>query len=75
MDPSLGKRKRKAMTIKMSTMVEEMDKKADQIYALYDVAELVHQDQDDDFEESISQIDEHQRERRRSETRRGNVEV
>ena len=44
LDPSLGKRKRKAMTIQINEMVEQMDKKADQIYALYDVAELVCED-------------------------------
>lgn len=43
LDPSLGKRKRKALTLKLNGMVEEMDKKADQIYSLFDVAEAVHE--------------------------------
>ncbi|KAK6347307.1 hypothetical protein TWF696_007378 [Orbilia brochopaga] len=41
-DPSLGRRKRKSLTRRLNNMVEEMDKKSDQIYALYDVAEMVH---------------------------------
>ncbi|KAJ6256828.1 hypothetical protein Dda_8696 [Drechslerella dactyloides] len=40
-DPSLGRRKRKGLTRRLNDMVEEMDKKSDQIYALYDVAEMV----------------------------------
>ncbi|KAF3909196.1 hypothetical protein ABW20_dc0101614 [Dactylellina cionopaga] len=41
-DPSLGRRKRKSLTHQLNSMVEQIDKKADQIYALYDVAEMVH---------------------------------
>ncbi|KAK6333062.1 hypothetical protein TWF718_010886 [Orbilia javanica] len=40
-DPSLGRRKRKLLTNQLTEIVELMDKKADQIYALYDVAEGV----------------------------------
>ncbi|KAK6527208.1 hypothetical protein TWF281_010398 [Arthrobotrys megalospora] len=40
-DPSLGRRKRKSLTNQLTEIVELMDKKADQIYALYDVAEGV----------------------------------
>ncbi|EPS42170.1 hypothetical protein H072_3893 [Dactylellina haptotyla CBS 200.50] len=41
-DPSLGRRKRKTLTHQLNEMVEQIDKKADQIYALYDVAEMVY---------------------------------
>ncbi|KAF3938773.1 hypothetical protein ABW19_dt0201344 [Dactylella cylindrospora] len=47
-DPSLGRRKRKALTHQLNAMVEEMDKKSDQIYALYDVAEMVHGSSDEE---------------------------
>lgn len=43
-DPSLGRRKRKSLTNQLTEIVELMDKKADQIYALYDVAEGVTTD-------------------------------
>ncbi|EWC44470.1 hypothetical protein DRE_06738 [Drechslerella stenobrocha 248] len=43
-DPSLGRRKRKSLTHQLNSMVEQMDKKSDQIYALYDVAEMVHEE-------------------------------
>ncbi|KAF3190453.1 hypothetical protein TWF225_002210 [Orbilia oligospora] len=43
-DPSLGRRKRKSLTNQLTEIVELMDKKADQIYALYDVAEGVTAD-------------------------------
>ncbi|CAZ84374.1 unnamed protein product [Tuber melanosporum] len=36
LDPSMGKRRRKALTGEMNELVAEMDYKCDQIYALYD---------------------------------------
>lgn len=39
LDPSIGKRRRKALTGEMNELVAEMDYKCDQIYALYDVNE------------------------------------
>ncbi|KAK6538604.1 hypothetical protein TWF694_010182 [Orbilia ellipsospora] len=47
-DPSLGRRKRKSLTHQLNEMVEQIDKKADQIYALYDVAELVYRSEEED---------------------------
>lgn len=38
-DPGCGKRKRKAVANKLREILEEFEAKADQIYALYDVAE------------------------------------
>ena len=40
-DPSRGKRKRKAISDKLKGVIEEFEAKADQIYALYDVVEGV----------------------------------
>lgn len=39
LDPSVQKKKRKALTHEMNDIVSEMDAKSDQIYALYDVNE------------------------------------
>lgn len=38
-DPALSKRKRKAVADKMIILTKEIDRKADQVYALYDVLE------------------------------------
>lgn len=38
-DPSLSKRRRKAVLAKLETLMQVMDAKADQIYSLYDVLE------------------------------------
>ncbi|KAG4306451.1 hypothetical protein PORY_000439 [Pneumocystis oryctolagi] len=39
-DPAVGKKKRKALVGKLKSIIEELEAKADQIYALYDVAEI-----------------------------------
>jgi hypothetical protein len=39
LDPSIQKKRRKALTREMNELVAEMDAKSDQIYALYDVNE------------------------------------
>jgi hypothetical protein len=55
LDPSMGKRRRKALTGEMNELVAEMDYKCDQIYALYDVNEefagRTDSDDEDDEEE------------------------
>lgn len=43
-DASLGKRQRKSLTTKIEKLLKEIDTKADQIYALYDVLEGQKQD-------------------------------
>ena len=44
MNPSHGKRKRKAIAEKLRGVLEEFEAKADQIYALYDVVEGARQE-------------------------------
>jgi len=39
LDPAIQKKRRKAMTRELNELVQEMDSKSDQIYALYDVNE------------------------------------
>ncbi|RPA97369.1 hypothetical protein L873DRAFT_1791036 [Choiromyces venosus 120613-1] len=53
LDPSMGKRRRKALTGEMNELVAEMDYKCDQIYALYDVNEEFdgRMDSEDDDED------------------------
>ncbi|KAG0636188.1 hypothetical protein HOY80DRAFT_1011416 [Tuber brumale] len=55
LDPSMGKRRRKALTGEMNELVAEMDYKCDQIYALYDVNEefagRTDSEEDEDGEE------------------------
>ncbi|EMR09349.1 hypothetical protein PNEG_02303 [Pneumocystis murina B123] len=45
-DPSIGKRKRKALAGKLKNIIEELEAKADQIYALYDVVEMAKEGDD-----------------------------
>ncbi|KTW26377.1 hypothetical protein T552_02859 [Pneumocystis carinii B80] len=45
-DPSVGKRKRKVLAGKLKNIIEELEAKADQIYALYDVVELAKEGDD-----------------------------
>ncbi|KAG5437382.1 hypothetical protein PCANB_000813 [Pneumocystis canis] len=39
-DPAVGKKKRKALVGKLKNIIEKLEAKADQIYALYDVTEI-----------------------------------
>jgi hypothetical protein len=39
LDPAVSKRKRKALVTRLKEIIEELETKADQIYALYDVLE------------------------------------
>ncbi|CCJ29996.1 unnamed protein product [Pneumocystis jirovecii] len=39
-DPAVGKKKRKVLVGRLKSIIEELEAKADQIYALYDVAEI-----------------------------------
>ncbi|CUS12453.1 unnamed protein product [Tuber aestivum] len=63
LDPSMGKRRRKALTGEMNELVAEMDYKCDQIYALYDVNEefdvrMDSEDEEDEDEEEDEEEDE-----------------
>ncbi len=40
LDPSLSKRKRKVLAANLRQIIEDLEGKADQIYALYDVLEV-----------------------------------
>ena len=68
LDPSMGKRRRKALTGEMNELVAEMDYKCDQIYALYDVNEEFggrmdsEEDEDDEEEEEEEQEQEEEEE-------------
>ncbi|BFZ63109.1 hypothetical protein YB2330_004229 [Saitoella coloradoensis] len=44
MDPAVGKRKRKAVASRLRDIIEELEAKADQIYALYDVLEAAKEE-------------------------------
>ncbi|KAL9127426.1 MAG: hypothetical protein Q9217_003695 [Psora testacea] len=52
-DPSLSKRKRKSCYQKMETLLQAIDVKADQIYALYDVLEGQKEDGQDMTQEKV----------------------
>ncbi|KAG5519607.1 hypothetical protein PMAC_001762 [Pneumocystis sp. 'macacae'] len=43
-DPAIGKKKRKVLVGRLKNIIEELEAKADQIYALYDVAEITKDD-------------------------------
>ncbi|GAO49258.1 hypothetical protein SAICODRAFT_26956 [Saitoella complicata NRRL Y-17804] len=44
MDPAVGKRRRKAVASRLRDIIEELEAKADQIYALYDVLEAAKEE-------------------------------
>lgn len=68
-DPALGQRKRKAVKTKMDTLIDEIEHRSDQIYALYDVLEgqkqakagaeaagATHEMNDDEVEETLQSL-------------------
>lgn len=60
-DPALGRRKRLAVKQKMDSLMAEIERRSDQIYALYDVLEgQKSPDADTDGEQQLQELDDEQ---------------